>query len=489
MSKQRVLILSASVGTGHNIAAVALEEAFRDHAHVEVMTQDVLAMTNDAYAKLYTDTYQMVAKRMPWLLGWVYDLNDAPFTNEQPLRKLWDMLNAQPVVRFLKDYQPDLCICTHFTPAGIVAQLMATDQLDTSLSVVTTDYDFQGMWLSQTFNRYFVAREESKARLQDLGVAAERITVSGIPVRSIFGERVDREAVFARYELDPALPLLVVSAGAVGGGPAVDIVLELMNMQRQVQCIVICGTNERLLRDVEAVTMERASMFRVLGYTDDMPNLIRAATLFVGKPGGLTSSECMAAGTPMVIVTPVPGQEERNADYLLEEGAAVRCNDLETIDYKIDQLLADPQRLGRMQTRARAIGKPEAARIIAETALNDRYQPVQFDWRTQRHTAKPRRLPGTFERATIQLTGTVALYDDARGVYLGTISDAQFRGLRRILHDFDARTGTATIEQPQIEHLQQLGIASTVCAAIEDRVMRYGAVRLRRSKARQLSRD
>ena len=121
MTNQRVLILSASVGTGHKAAASALEEAFREYPDIEVANHDVLAMTNEAYAKLYTDTYQMVAKRMPWLLGWVYDINDEPFTNEQPLRKLWDMLNTQTVVRFVKDYQPDICVCTQFTPTGIIA--------------------------------------------------------------------------------------------------------------------------------------------------------------------------------------------------------------------------------------------------------------------------------------------------------------------------------------------------------------------------------
>ncbi len=482
MGQQRVLILSASVGTGHNVAAGALKEAFRAYSEVEVVAEDVLSMTNEAYAKLYSDTYQMVAKRMPWLLGWVYDINDAPFTNEQPLRKLWDMLNAQPVVRFLKDYQPDLCICTHFTPAGIVAQLMATNQLDTSLSVVTTDYDFQGMWLSQTFNRYFVARNESKARLLDLGVAADRITVSGIPVRPIFGEPVDREAVLANYELRPDLPLILVSAGAVGGGPAVDIVAKLLNLHAPVQCVVVCGKNERLLHDVEALTMQRASDFRVLGYTEDMPNLVRTATLFVGKPGGLTASECMAAGTPMVIVTPIPGQEERNADYLLEEGAAIRCNDLSSIDYKIDRLLRDLPRLERMRTNARAVGRPDAAQVIAATALGDWRQPVKFDWRVQRNAVQPRSRALRTPPSWTEAPGLVSLYDDERGLYLGTMTSEEFRVFRKSIGNFDGRTGTAIVDMYQVAQVREAGVSPLLCSTLAARIARHGPLRLRRGK-------
>lgn len=484
MSQKRVLILSASVGSGHNAAAETLEEAFRRHAGVDVLSQDVLELTNDAYTRLSADAYLMLAKRMPWLLGLVYDANDAPFTNEQPLRKLWDMLNTQPVVHFVKDYRPDICVCTHFTPAGIISQLMVTDQLNTALSVVTTDYDFQGLWLSQAFNRYFVARDESKARLIDLGVQADRITVSGIPVRPQLGEPLDREALLEKYELRPDLPVILVSAGTVGGGPAHDIVAQLMKMRHEMQCVVVCGTNQRLLHDVEALTLPQASKFRVLGFSKDMINLTRLATLFVGKPGGLTASECMAAGTPMIIVTPIPGQEERNADYLLEEGAAVRCNDIETIDYKIDQLLSNPERLDRLRANARRLGRPDAAEVIAATTLADSREAVQFDWRAQIEAIRPAP-PSTSPRFPWELgPAMAALYDDERGVHLGTVTSEQFRRLRRQLKDLDSKAGTALMEAEQVERLRGLGVDARVCEAIADRVARYGRLRIRYSRLR-----
>jgi processive 1,2-diacylglycerol beta-glucosyltransferase len=114
-----------------------------------------------------------------------------------------------------------------------------------------------------------------------------------------------------------------------------------------------------------------ADRYRVLGYTTDMPDLMRVATLFVGKPGGLSSSECMAAGLPMVLVNPIPGQEVRNSHFLLEEGAAVHCNYQTTIGYKIDSLLDDPERLRRMAANAGRLGRRDAGAVVVATALNE----------------------------------------------------------------------------------------------------------------------
>lgn len=480
---RRVLILSANVGSGHGVAARALEKAYQAYPDLEVRSADVLDMTNEAYASLYSDTYLMLAKRMPWLLGLVYDYNDDPTRYEQPLRKLWDMLNTQPVVRFVKDFQPDICVCTHFLPAGIIAQLMTEAQFDTTLSVVTTDYDFQGMWLSPTYNRYFVARDETRARLLDFGVPADRITVSGIPVDPRFGEPVDRKRVLEHYELRDDLPIVVVSAGAVGGGPAETIVSRLMRLPHEFQCIVVCWRNEQLLNSIEAMTQPKADTFRVLGYTNAMLDIIRIATLFIGKPGGLTSSECMAAGTPMIIVMPIPGQEERNADYLLEEGAAVRCNDPETIDFKLGRLLDDPQRIKRMSECAREVGRPRAAEIIAATTLADQDSSTSYDWRTQStEIGKRFQLLNSLTSFPWLAGGArYRLYDDERGIFLHQASSEDMRILRGVLGPSETRAQIFTLNAARVEHLQQLDADPILGRRLAEHIRRHGPSRLRSS--------
>ena len=168
----------------------------------------------------------------------------------------------------------------------------------------------------------------------------------GIPVRQGLGDPVDRETVLKRFHLRPDLPVVLISAGAAGGAYTTQIVAQTLRMASPFQAVVVCGRNDELKASVEAQVADRGESYRVLGYTTEMADLMRISSLFVGKPGGLSSSECMAVGLPMVIINPIPGQEVRNSDYLLEEGAAVRCNYATTVGYKIDQLLADPGTAG-----------------------------------------------------------------------------------------------------------------------------------------------
>jgi len=370
------MILSASVGSGHTIAAGVLESSFRQAPGVEtVQALDALELTGDLYRSLYDDAYFALVDAAPWLIGWSYNQNEVPFRDGNVV-SLWDQLNTTAVVSAIRAYQPDILVCTHFLPAKLISLLLTRGALRATLAVVTTDYDFQGLWLSSPFNRFFVARDETRTYMVDIGLPADRITVSGIPVKAEFSQVVEREAVLARYGLRPDLPTLLISAGAAGGAYTQAIVAQTLRMRNAFQAVIVCGRNAQLKDEIEALVAPHADRYRVVGYTSDMPELMRVATLFVGKPGGLSSSECMAAGLPMVLIKPIPGQEVRNSDFLLEEGAAVRCNYETTVGYKIDQLLDDPDRLRSMATSARKIGRPDAARLIVETALADPPTPL-----------------------------------------------------------------------------------------------------------------
>ncbi|NJP05379.1 MAG: galactosyldiacylglycerol synthase [Chloroflexaceae bacterium] len=297
MSK-RVLVLSAKVGSGHLVAANALEQELAQREGITYANIDALEMTNDMFRTLANDLYMYLVKHTPHFVGWNYDRDDVPFSNEEIVRRAWTMMNAQQLVSYLKEFDPDITICTHFLPAQVVAQLLAQGDLHTTLSVVTTDYDFQGLWLPKMFTRFFVALEETRVQMIALGFDPERITVSGIPIDPTFAQPVNRAAVLAGYEIDPDRPLLLISAGAIGGGPTRDLVAQALHLEAALQIVVICGRNRKLRREVEALTFEQRERFRVLGFTRDMVNLVRCATLFVGKPGGLTTAECMAAVRP-----------------------------------------------------------------------------------------------------------------------------------------------------------------------------------------------
>jgi len=381
---RRILILAAGVGSGHNQAASAIEAALADIPDAgQVDRIDILETTNEVFQRLYDDAYFALVSEVPWLVGWGYDSQDPPF-RQAPLVQWWEQVNTMAIVRAIRDDDPDVVICTHFLPARLVSVMIARRQLRATLTVVATDYDFQGLWLTSPFSHFFVARKETAAYMAGIGVPADRVSVSGIPVRLGLGETVDTAAVRQRFGLDPVLPVVLVSAGAAGGSYTLNLVRQVVRCEREFQAVVVCGRNEELKAQVTQLVAERPDRFRVLGFTTEMADLMRISSLFVGKPGGLSSSECMAAGLPMVIINPIPGQEVRNSDYLLEEGAAVRCNYATTVGYKIDQLLGSPTRLAELAANARRIGHPDAARTVAEVSLGLAERPLWISRDAQR---------------------------------------------------------------------------------------------------------
>lgn len=369
--KKRVMILSASVGSGHMKAADALERAFRAHPQVgEVFSDDSLDHTNVLHKQFYSGLYKRLSEVTPSFLGWWYETSDDPWATDR-VRLLLDIPQALPLINLIKEFGPDHIVCTHFMPAGVIAHLLRRKELETKLSIVVTDYHFHAMWLARAFHHYFVSQEEDKIHMEALGLPGDRITASGIPVDPAFALPVDRAAVFARHGFDPAIPLLLVAGGALGLSPAASVVRRLRSLDVPFQALVICGKNDDLREKVDEMIADDRSRFRVMGYTAEMRELMAAATLILTKPGGLTTAEALASGLPMVILDPIGGQEERNADMLLENGAAIKCTEVTVLAHKLGALLSDRTRLAAMAANARRLGRPDAANVIVDTVLHD----------------------------------------------------------------------------------------------------------------------
>jgi processive 1,2-diacylglycerol beta-glucosyltransferase len=370
--------MSVGAGTGHIKAAEALEKSFAADGRVaEVINNDALQYTNKLFRDFYSRFYTSLVRSAPNFLGWWYKTSDEPWHTDR-MRHMIDRLNTKPLVRFIREFDPHITVCTHFMPAGIISHLIATKQLQARLSIVVTDFDFHAMWLSRSFHRYFVAINETRIHLEMLGIPKERITVSGIPIDPVFQQAINRKEEQLRQGLNPDKPVLLLSAGAFGVGSTEFMVERMLSMNSDAQTIVICGQNEGLKQRVSQIVGSQSSRFKVLGYTNEMYKLMKIADIFIGKPGGMTTSEAIACGLPMCVVSPIPGQEERNSDHLLEEGIAVKCNDLTTLSYKLEQLLEDPDRLFRMKTNALRFAKPNASSTIVDTLLEDRLPPLSL---------------------------------------------------------------------------------------------------------------
>jgi processive 1,2-diacylglycerol beta-glucosyltransferase len=369
----RVLILSASAGAGHWRAAEAVEKAFSELRTADkVKNVDVLQYTNRVFHQLYSKAYIDVVNNTPVLFGWLYEYYDKPWRNQRH-RLAFDKLNTRPFVKMLEEYQPDIAVCTHFLPAEIISWLKEKDRIKTPQVIIVTDFDLHAFWLCRHFEHYFVALDETKVHLSMLGVPVDKITVSGIPIDPVFSKRKDKKQMRRLYNLEPELPTILISAGGFGMGPVEKIIQSLLNMKHSAQVIVICGRNielkEKVDEAVKNIPTGSLVRFRSVGYTDQMDSYMTASDLILGKTGGLTTSEALARGLAFVVVDPIPGQEQRNADHLLEEGVAIKCNNWPVLAYKIDLLLGDPQRLARMQLKARKLARPSAACDIVKKLL------------------------------------------------------------------------------------------------------------------------
>ncbi|MBD0325601.1 MAG: glycosyltransferase [Pyrinomonadaceae bacterium] len=369
----KVLVLSASAGAGHVRAAQAIERAIIEMQVARTVRHvDTLDYTNKLFRRLYSKAYIDLVNNAPEVLGWLYDQLDKPWKNERR-RLALDKLNTRPFVKLLKDYQPEIVVCTHFLPAEIISWLRAKERLHCRQVIVVTDFDVHAMWLCHHYEQYFVALDETREHMIRLGIPPASLTVSGITIDPVFAAPKDKQEMRRKHNLKPDLTTILVSAGGFGVGSLEHLMSALLELKHPAQIISICGRNQEMKRKIEelAASVRPGShvMLKALGYTTEMDELMAASDIVLGKPGGLTTSEALACGLVFVIVNPIPGQEERNSDHLLEEGVAIRCNNLPVLAYKVDKLLDDHARFSSMQANARRLARPRAAYDIVRRML------------------------------------------------------------------------------------------------------------------------
>lgn len=366
----KVLLLHASAGAGHKRAAEALAVALRESG-AEATVQDILDFTPALFRKTYAQGYLEVVRRVPELWGYMYARSDRKAQQpwEKRFRAGFNKLNTIPFLRSFERLDPDVVVCTHFMPLEILTTRLGRKRGRAPVCCVVTDFAAHSLWMCSHVECYYVATDEARRQLLRRGQPADRIKVTGIPVDPAFGRCEAQRDARKRLGLDPKLPAVLVISGGFGVGPTADLLLSFQDSKPNCQILVVAGRNEAMRREAEAAARKLLMPVKVFGFVNNVHELMDAADVIVSKPGGLTSSEVLAKGKPLVIVDPIPGQEQRNCEYLLEAGAAVRLFDVEDASDKIRALLGDQARLHRMVRNARLIGRPAAAFEIAQDVL------------------------------------------------------------------------------------------------------------------------
>ena len=355
----RILVLSASAGAGHNRAAEAIRESARAYCPgVDTEWVDTLKYTNKLFSKLYEQSYVWMASYSPSLWGILYKQagKNAEHKKITRLIELHDRLTYRKLMEHVEEFKPDVAICTHFLPATV----LLAKRVRIPVYVVITDFDAHQLWHLPKASGYFVASDEVKVQLSRFGYPPERIHTTGIPIHPVFSEESPR---------GPAgKPELLFMSGGFGMGHMEEALERLLAIHVPFNLTVVAGRNESMKKKLEKIAGGRAV---VHGFVNNVHELMGRSDLIITKAGGLTVSECLAKRLPMVLFSPIPGQEECNADYLLEHGCAVKARSLDVLDYKVLELLDNPARLDMMKRACGAIAHPAAGRDVLRRVLDE----------------------------------------------------------------------------------------------------------------------
>ena len=346
-------------------AAQAVELALKETSPDAVVKNlDVLNLTNAPFRRIYGEAYLDLVNKAPHVLGFFYDHLDKPRkadSKRDRLRGAVEKLNLSSLCDMLECESWDAIVNTHFLPASIIASMKKKKKIRTPQMTVTTDFETHRLWVNQPCEHFTTATDEGAAYLRHWGVAGQDISVTGIPIHPVFAKAKPRQR--------GDRPVVLQLAGGFGVGPIDQIFQGICAVSMPIELIVVAGKNAAAKKKLEVAKAPPRHRVKVLGFTDQMDELMAGADVVVSKPGGLTTSEALARGCAMVVVNPIPGQESRNSDFLLENGAAIKINNLPTLSMKLEALLSEPKRLQSLRDNARRIAKPQAAFDVAVRAL------------------------------------------------------------------------------------------------------------------------
>lgn len=376
MEKRKIMFLSVSAGAGHVRAAQALEAYAQLDVSIEARHLDVMNYVPKTFRKVYVDTYIQMVQKFPAVWGMMYKKINYAQADVlwQRLRRVVERLNTRALRAAIDEFAPDAVVCTHFLPAEILMHETVKGRFNAPVWVQVTDFDVHRMWVIPHMKGYFAADSEVAFRLQHFGIEPHDICVSGIPVMPGFAQKHERLTCLDKYGLlnevqKGECPVLLLMGGGAGIGGLEEVAEQLLALEERFQLIVLAGKNAKTLKALQELACRYPQRLFPQGFTDHVEELMACADLVITKPGGLTSSECLAMGLPMLVHAPIPGQEEHNADYLLEHGVALKAIDALGLAYRVRGLMQAPERLKAMRQQAQKIGRPQAAQDVLSQVL------------------------------------------------------------------------------------------------------------------------
>jgi processive 1,2-diacylglycerol beta-glucosyltransferase len=363
----RVLILTASYGSGHAEAARSLAGAFAARGAEPVVVDHFHALVHPAFARATGAVYYWLLRHAPAVWAGAYRLGDR-LGPESPFAFGVPRLGMERLGRLLDAMRPDAVVTVHATPAAVMAALAASGRRLPPHTTAVTDFVAHSQWMPRPVDRYCVAAEEVRNEFVARGIPPDRVVVTGVPVRAEFSRAIDLAAAREAWDLSADRPTVVAMAGTQGSlGRLPDVVRALLAVERPFQAVVVAGRDERLR--ARLARLAAGSPVRVVGFVEDVPTLLAAADLLVTKAGGMTLAEATAAEVPLLLYGSLPGQEAGNERFASRAGIALVARSRGDLRRLLGRALADPGPMERMQASLRRLRRPDAAAHIVDLVL------------------------------------------------------------------------------------------------------------------------
>lgn len=375
---KKILVLYGSYGGGHLSAAKSIQKYFETNhkKDIEIKIIDCIEYINKYINKVSTEAYKELAKKAPWIWKKVY--NNSKDGALAYMSNTSNKLMSYKLMSLLQEENPDLIISTHPFATQMCTHLKETKKINYRLATILTDFHIHPQWLVsyEHNNFFFVANSQMKLDMVGLGVNDENIFVTGIPVGDKFSKRINKQAVYDEFGLSKDRKTILFFAGGefgLGRNTTFMTLKAIIRLFPEMQVIAIAGKNKSMYEKFNKLieTTHSEDRIKILEYTNKVPELMRISCLIITKPGGLTVSEALASKKPIIIINPIPGQEEENAEFLINNNVAIKLKDEDNISRTLKYLFKNEENFNQMVESTEKLSKPNATKDICERLYNE----------------------------------------------------------------------------------------------------------------------
>lgn len=370
MSGKNILVVTASMGSGHNKAANAVAEAIKRKYPVNKINVIDFMSTETAYFNsLVKDIYLKMLDHTPSVYEFFYKFT-SDSTKGSTIQSVFAHAMKKDMRELIKKYEADMVICTHPFPCAAASYLKQTGEINIPLITVMTDFCVHQFWLYKNIDIYFTANDLLKKEMVNQGLLEERIFVTGIPVGYNFRVDYNRDDLLAKFKLEKDKPVALIMGGGLGLGGVKNALCQLERLKKDIQILVITGANVALWSEMNEYAQHSKHKIFVWGYSHNIQEFMSVATFLISKPGALTISEALTRELPMILHDPIPGPEVDNAKFVSDNGAAIWVKHQDTLDAVVREVLSDATILPKLRNNAKMLKKPYASDNIADVIAN-----------------------------------------------------------------------------------------------------------------------